>query len=169
MHSRSVCDGVDGATSLDPFGERHAPFLPDRRFACQALFAYEVMADAKGCGEDKRMTKERSAPAPEQTLRMWRNHKKLTLEYVSSTIGVGPQALHKWEAGKVPITLASLRLLAEAYNATPAQLLSPPEDASAVAQLERAAKVLANAPAAKGERWLAMGEDLLDETPKEKK
>lgn len=87
-------------------------------------------------------------------------HRKLTLEQVGNIIGKGPQAIHKWEVGKVPVTLDNLRLLAKAYETEPSKLLALPEESDLVDKLLRAqALMLAMAPE-RAERWLSMGEDL---------
>lgn len=86
----------------------------------------------------------------------------MTLEDVAAKIGVGPQAIHKWETGKVPITLDNLRLLAEAYGIKVGSLLLNPEESELAERLHRAQNVLLSLPAEKVERWLGMGEDLAE-------
>lgn len=106
--------------------------------------------------------------SPETTLRQWRDYRRLTLEQVANMIGKGPQAIHKWEAGKVPVTLATLRLLSGAYDASPEALLSPPPDAPMVEKLARVRDVLEALPEEQAARWLAMGEDLAGKPAKSK-
>ena len=93
----------------------------------------------------------------------------MTLEQVGNMIGKGPQAIHKWETGKVPVTLDNLKLLAEAYGTEPARLLAMPDEGELVERLARAQAVLLAMEAERTERWLGMGEDLAGITgPKEK-
>jgi len=100
--------------------------------------------------------------APQPTLRAWRSYRKLTLEDVALKIGVGPQAIHKWETGKVPITLDNLRLLAGAYGIKVGSLLLNPEESELAERLDRAQTVLLSLPPERVERWLGMGEDLAE-------
>lgn len=83
-------------------------------------------------------------------------------------IGKGPQAIHKWEMGKVPVTLDNLRLLAQAYQTEPARLLAMPEEGELVDRLARAQAVMLAMEAERAERWLGMGEDLAGLEPKKK-
>ncbi len=75
-------------------------------------------------------------------------------------IGVTAQAVHKWEAGKVPVTLENLALLAQAYGTTPANLLFFPNEAALEEKFRRAHAVLTAIGPEKADRWLTMGEDL---------
>lgn len=83
-------------------------------------------------------------------------------------VGVGPQAIHKWETGKVPITLDNLRLLAEAYGIKVGSLLLNPEENELAERLHRAQNVLLSLPPERVERWLGMGEDLAEIQPSDK-
>lgn len=95
---------------------------------------------------------------PELTLRAWRNFRDLTLEQVANSLGVGPQAVHKWEAGKTPVDLKRLRQLAEIYGTTPDALLFAPGQGELVERMRQAHAILTKLPADKAAQWLAVGD-----------
>ena len=106
------------------------------------------------------MSSKRQAVNPQPTLKAWRKFRRLTLEQVANKIGITSQTVHKWEAGKVPVTLDNLSLLAKAYEASPERLLFMPTEGDLEEKFRRAHAVLTNMGSEKAERWLAMGEDL---------
>jgi transcriptional regulator with XRE-family HTH domain len=110
----------------------------------------------------------RTPPEPQPQLTAWRQLRGMTLEQVGEALGVGAQAVHKWERGKVPLTLPNLARLAALYNVEPAQLLAYPGEGELVDQLRRAQQVLTTMPKERAERWLAMGADLSGLPPNEK-
>lgn len=163
MNPGRISDLPIGAVPcVDPLGKRHATILPNRQIACQARFSSQRMEAADGKRNNSPMPAPKKTAAAQPTLRAWRSYKKLTLEDVAAKIGVGPQAIHKWETGKVPITLDNLRLLAEAYGIKVGSLLLNPEESELAERLHRAQNVLLSLPAEKVERWLGMGEDLAE-------
>ena len=101
----------------------------------------------------------RQAPT---SLRRWRDHRGLTLEQVGNIVGVGPQAVHKWEQGKTPVNLETLRLLAQVYETTPSELLFDPADAETHKRMQRAYEVLRSLPADHADRWLDVGRIMAD-------
>lgn len=111
------------------------------------------------------MPSTREKPAPQPTLKAWRVHLGLTLEQVGNKIGKTPQTIHKWEAGKVPVTLENLALLAQAYGTEPARLLFMPDEAAVESAFRRAHSVLSHLDASRAARWLEMGEDLASVPP----
>ena len=99
----------------------------------------------------------RTAPL---TVRQWREHRGLTLEQVANIIGVGAQAVHKWETGKTPLEIEKLKLLAKIYDTTPDALLYPPDEGELVEQMRRAHDILKKLPRDSAERWLGVGEEM---------
>lgn len=96
----------------------------------------------------------RTAP---DTLRKWRLFRGLTLEQVGNMVGVGPQAVHKWEVGKSPVDLDTIKLLAQVYGISPAALLHDPDAGELVERMQRASEVLRSLPAEKADQWLGVG------------
>lgn len=107
----------------------------------------------------------RDKPSPQPTLKAWRVYLGLTLEQVGNKIGKTPQAIHKWEAGKVPVTLDNLQLLAQAYGIEAPRLLFMPDEAALEGAFRRAHFVLSHLDASRAVRWLEMGEDLASVPP----
>ena len=138
--------------------------VPDRQSARQALLAQEAkgahsgMVSKPGLPDDWAMpAKKPPRPAP-ASLRKWRLSKSLTLEQVGNMIGVGGQTVHKWETGKTPVELETLKLLAKCYGTTPDALLYDPTEGELVERMRRAHSVLATLPAEKADQWLGVGE-----------
>lgn len=119
-------------------------------------------------GETENMSAPKPKPQPQPTLRAWRTYRNLTLEQVANIIGKGPQAVHKWEVGKVPVTLDNLRLLAQAYDTDPPRLLAMPDENALMEKLARVQKLILAMPPERAERWLGMGEDLAGIPPEKK-
>lgn len=103
---------------------------------------------------------------PEKTLRAWRKLRGLTLEHVGNILGVGPQAVHKWEAGKSPVDLERLRQLAEIYRTTPDALLFLPTEGELVERMRQAHDILTALPPEKAAHWLSVGEAMAPEKQK---
>lgn len=95
-------------------------------------------------------------PAP-TTLRKWRLHRRLTLEQVGNILGKGTQAVHKWETGKTPVDIETLKLLARAYETTPDALLFDPADEDLISRMRAAHEVLKSLPSDQAESWLSVG------------
>lgn len=95
-------------------------------------------------------------PAP-VTIRKWRLHRSLTLEQVGNIIGKGAQAVHKWEVGKTPVDIETLKLLAQVYDTTPDALLFEPADEALVRRMREAHEVLKNLPEQQAESWISVG------------
>lgn len=100
--------------------------------------------------------KKPSRPAP-TSLRKWRLHRSLTLEQVGNIVGKGAQAVHKWEVGKTPVDIETLKLLAQAYETTPDALLFDPTDEGLAQRMRAAHDVLKTLPAEEAESWLSVG------------
>lgn len=114
----------------------------------------ETVAQA---GDDDDMPAKKPArPAP-AFLRKWRLHRSLTLEQVGNIVGKGAQAVHKWEVGKTPVDLETLKLLAQAYETTPDALLFDPADDSLAQRMRAAHDVLKTLPPEDAESWIAVG------------
>jgi transcriptional regulator with XRE-family HTH domain len=96
-------------------------------------------------------------PAPD-FLRRWRLYRDLTLEQVGNMIGVGPQAVHKWETGKTPVELETLKLLARVYGTSPAGLLFDPEDPTISEQVRRAVEIMKALAPETRDLWIASGQ-----------
>ena len=92
----------------------------------------------------------------------------MTLEQVANIIGVGPQAIHKWETGKTPLDVEKLKILAEIYDTTPDALLYDPAAGELVQRMRRAFDVLKRLPPERAEQWLGVGEGLQGEQPDKK-
>ena len=114
----------------------------------------EQLIDAAQSADMPAKKRPREAPA---TLRKWRLHRGLTLEQVGNIFGVGPQAVHKWETGKTPVDLETIKLLARIYETTPDALLHDPADAPLAERLQRAYEVLKGLPAEQADQWLGVG------------
>lgn len=95
---------------------------------------------------------------PPVSLRNWRNFRGLTLEQVANILGVGPQAVHKWETGKTPVDLDRLHQLAKIYQTTADALLFDPHEGELVKKMRLAHLVLVSLPAEKAEDWLRVGQ-----------
>lgn len=114
----------------------------------------ETVAQA---GDDDDMPAKKPArPAP-AFLRKWRLHRSLTLEHVGNIVGKGAQAVHKWEVGKTPVDLETLKLLAQAYETTPDALLFDPADDGLAQRMRAAHAVLKTLPPEDAESWIAVG------------
>ena len=100
--------------------------------------------------------KKPARPAP-AFLRKWRLHRSLTLEQVGNIVGKGAQAVHKWEVGKTPVDLETLKLLAQAYETTPDALLFDPADDGLAQRMRAAHAVLKTLPPEDAESWIAVG------------
>jgi transcriptional regulator with XRE-family HTH domain len=81
-------------------------------------------------------------------------------------IGVGPQAVHKWETGKTPVELETLKLLAQCYNTTPDALLFSPNDGHLIERMRRAHEVLKRLPAPRADQWLGVGQAMAGDSEK---
>ncbi len=78
-------------------------------------------------------------------------------------MGVSGVTIHRWEAGKAPVTVPNFIELAQLYGATdPAQLMFPPAARETAAALRRAHRVLSSLPAKQATNWLTSGEDLAE-------
>jgi transcriptional regulator with XRE-family HTH domain len=143
-----------------PIAKRHGRNLPDRQIARQANFAHPVMDAGVSEGEhDDMPAKKPARPAP-TTLRKWRLHSRLTLEQVGNIVGKGAQAVHKWETGKTPVDIETLKLLAQAYGTSAGALLHDPADEALIRRMEEAYGLLKTIPADDVETWLATGRAL---------
>lgn len=105
----------------------------------------------------------RSAPT---FLKKWRLSRRLTLEQVGNMLGVGSQAVHKWEAGKTPVDLDRLRQLAEIYETTTDALLFDPVEGELVQKMREAYFILRKLPAEDAAKWLGVGEAMTGERQK---
>lgn len=115
------------------------------------------MDAARGRTHDAAMPAKKPLREAPTTLRKWRLFRGLTLEQVGNIVGVGPQAVHKWEVGKSPVDLDILKLLAQAYGTSPEALLMEPHQGSLVERMRRAHEVLTKLPADQAEQWLGVG------------
>ena len=106
-------------------------------------------------------------PAP-AFLRKWRLYRCLTLEQVGNIVGVGFQAVHKWEVGKTPVDIETLKLLASAYNTTVAGLMGDPADPVMSERAQQAIAILKSLPSDKAEVWLQTGLAMAPAKPPEK-
>lgn len=77
---------------------------------------------------------------------------------VSNREAVGGQTVHKWEVGKTPVDLDTLKLLAQIYDTTPDALLYDPSEGHIVERMRRAHSVLKALPDDRAEQWLGVGE-----------
>jgi transcriptional regulator with XRE-family HTH domain len=99
--------------------------------------------------------------APLPSLKLWRLHAGLTLGQVAQKLGVATPTVQKWEAGRVPVNIASLQALAVIFETEPAALLFPPLDQSRVEGLRTCFEVLSTADPAALDAWLNMGKQLI--------
>lgn len=115
------------------------------------------METVASTGEHDDMPAKKPARQPPTTLRKWRLHRSLTLEQVGNIVGKGAQAVHKWEVGKTPVDLETLKLLAQVYETTPDALLFDPADDSLAQRMRAAHDVLKTLPPEDAESWIAVG------------
>lgn len=140
--------------------------MPNRQIACQASFARQTLESGAGRFNNGGMPAKQLAERPAaSTLKRWRLHRGLTQEQVANKMGVGPQAVHKWEAGKTPVDIEKLRLLAEIYETTPDALLYDPMEGQLIEKMRRAYQVLSRLSPTSAEKWLGVGEDMLPPEP----
>lgn len=118
--------------------------------------------DARGLQRDNVLMNDKlqTPYLPQPSIKRWREFRGLTLEQVGNKLGIGGQAVHKWEAGKTPLTVEKLRLLAEIYGTTPDALLYDPAQADLVERMKRAYELLKRMPSGSADKWLGLGEDL---------
>ena len=79
------------------------------------------------------------------------------MEQAANMVGVGPQAVHKWEMGKTPLEYETLKLLAAAYGTTVIGLLGDPADPVMSDRVRQAIELLKILPSDKAETWLRTG------------
>lgn len=114
----------------------------------------DTVPDASDDGGMPARKPDRPAPT---TLRKWRLHRALTLEQVGNIVGKGAQAVHKWETGKTPVDIETLKTLAQIYGTTPDALLFDPSDEALVAKMRQAHEVLKTLPHDQADQWLGVG------------
>jgi transcriptional regulator with XRE-family HTH domain len=142
--------------------------LPNGHFASQAKIAHEPM-DRRILWRDASIMPARKPPRPApEFLRKWRLYRDLTLEQVGNIVGVGPQAVHKWETGKSPVELETLKLLAQVYGTSPAGLLFDPEDPAISEQVRQAVELMKRLPAETRDLWIASGRAMAPKAPPKK-
>lgn len=100
-------------------------------------------------------------PHPWKHLTAWRETAGLTQEQVANIFQVSNVTIHRWEAGKAPMTVANFISLAGLYGAAdPGQLMFPPASKDAAVRLRRAYEVLSHLPDQQASHWLESGESL---------
>lgn len=160
MNASGLLYLADRTAGLYPIAECHDGYLPNRQISCQGILNHQALEFLNHEGKNGFMPQKRAPASPQPTLKAWRVLRGLKLEQVGNIIGVTAQAVHKWEAGKVPVTLENLALLAQAYGTTPANLLFYPNEAALEEKFRRAHAVLIVMGPEKADRWLTIGEDL---------
>lgn len=111
-----------------------------------------------------------------QFLRAWRESLGLSREEVVNKIGTSASGaptsqatLAKWESGETGVRVQDLEVLAQIYGVTPDRLFFAPGDEQTPVLMKRAFDILKGGDPEKIERWLSLGEDLLNkETPTKK-
>ena len=93
-------------------------------------------------------------------LRAWRLYRNMTLEQVANIVGKKHTSVGRWERGVMKLTTDDLAELARIYQATPTQLMGPPETAGLVATLDRAQTIIEGMDREALEQWLSIGEKL---------
>lgn len=82
----------------------------------------------------------------------------MTQEEVAAALSVSGVTVHRWEAGKAPVTNVTLVRLAELYGASDIGMLSlPPLDRDRIAAIREASQIIAALPPAQLGDWLAHG------------
>ncbi|MBP0492853.1 helix-turn-helix domain-containing protein [Pararoseomonas indoligenes] len=151
-----------GLRGAKPLEERHTTVVPNGHIGSQDPRALQAMESYSRRSDIVPMpARSPSAPAAFQTLTQWREYRGLTQEQVGNKLGVGSQAVHKWEAGKVLLTVDRLRQLAEIYDTTADALLFPPQEEDQATRLRRANRILHGMTPEQAERWLSFAEEML--------
>lgn len=99
-------------------------------------------------------------------LRAWRRASRLTLQEVARRLGTTHTTVLRYEKGEVKVPADTLRLLAEIYGCTPAELEVDPKDRDRGKRVHDAIQLAKSLPPELNERWLEIGRLLLEERKK---
>lgn len=99
-------------------------------------------------------------------LRAWRRASSLTLQEVAGRLGTTHTTVLRYEKGEVKVPADTLRLLAEIYGCTPAELEVDPKDRDRGKRVHDAIQLAKSLPPELNERWLEIGRLLLEERKK---
>lgn len=115
----------------------------------------------KAIRSEKRIMAPAGEPHPFAWLAAWRDRAALTQEDVAGTLNVTHVTIHRWEAGKSPLTVTNYLRLAQIYGvSSPAQLMFPPLMADQAVALEEAHRILTALPDDQRRLWLELGRRL---------
>ncbi len=111
-----------------------------------------------------------SGPHPFAFLSRWREKAGLTQAQVAAHFDVSDVTVHRWEAGKAPITVQNFVLLAQLFGAeTPGHLLFPPNDLAEAASLRDAHVIIAELDPDDLHRWLEIGRALAEKRQRDQR
>ena len=113
---------------------------------------------------DKPLTPEESERI-RQMLRhipAWIRHRGLTQRNIAGTLEVSEATVSKWLRGLQGMSVAQFSALAALLQASPEELLLPPEEAERAGTFKRAAAILENLDETRTEQWLSVGEAMAD-------
>jgi transcriptional regulator with XRE-family HTH domain len=94
-------------------------------------------------------------------LRAWRRASSLTLHEVARRLGATHTTLLRYEKGELTVSAEVIRLLAEIYGCTPAELEVDPGERERGKRIHDAIELAKSLPPDLNERWLEIGRLLL--------
>jgi len=95
-------------------------------------------------------------------LRSWRRASGLTLHDVARRLGTTHTTVLRYEKGQLTVSAGVIRLLAEIYGCTPAELEVDPKERQRGKRVNDAIQLAKSLPPHLNDRWLEIGRLLLD-------
>lgn len=99
-----------------------------------------------------------------ENLKAWRRATGLSQQKVADMLGVTGATVSRWETGEGGITLQQFKALADLYNASPFELLVPPESREKATSIQEAFLIVSKMDPTDAAKWLAIGKTLADRT-----
>jgi transcriptional regulator with XRE-family HTH domain len=133
---------------------------PERLFSVPPGIASVAMSEIGRSAH----TVQPEEPHPWAHLRAWRNFFDLSLQQVADAFDMYPASIHKWESGKVPITVANLLRLAEFYGVQSIhELTLAPPLKEMVRDRQAALGLVAQLNLERRRQWLDLGRTLAED------
>lgn len=118
--------GSAKALGLEVFAERHAGHCASRAHLRQAPCAHRGKDDPAPPVQPQHM--ENVIRSGSLYLRLWREHRNLTLEHVANILEVKHSTVLRWEKGNVRLEPAQVAALASIYECTKEELAFSPDE-----------------------------------------